>query len=337
MWLEKLTHQYLPAVEASLQQAVARLNGADFSELHRMMAYHMGWQGHDAGPEAQGKRIRPLLVLLSTAACQADWQSALPAATAIELVHNFSLIHDDIEDNSPLRRGRPTVWTRWGIPQAINTGDAMFTLAHLVLLDLVETANEHIAFQAARILQQTCLQLTQGQFLDMSYEQQRALPIAAYWPMVSGKTAALLSACTEIGALVAGVTAQRQQAFRTFGLNLGLAFQALDDLLGIWGDADKIGKSATSDLVEGKKSLPVLYGLAQQGEFARQWLQGPVAAQQVPALAALLEAEGARNYTQQEAERLTEMALQALQQAKPQGEAGQALSELANQLLKRQL
>jgi geranylgeranyl diphosphate synthase type I len=112
MSLTKLTRQYQPAVEASLQQAVARVNGPDFSELHRMMAYHMGWQGQDAGPEAQGKRIRPLLVLLTTAACQADWQAALPAATAIELVHNFSLIHDDIEDNSPLRRGRSTVWTR---------------------------------------------------------------------------------------------------------------------------------------------------------------------------------------------------------------------------------
>jgi geranylgeranyl diphosphate synthase type I len=213
----------------------------------------------------------------------------------------------------------------------------MFTLAHLVLLDLVKTANEHVAFQATRILQQTCLQLTQGQFLDMSYEQQRSLPISAYWPMVSGKTAALLSACTEIGALVAGVTPEKQQAYRSFGLHLGLAFQALDDLLGIWGDADKIGKSATSDLVEGKKSLPVLYGLAQQGEFTQRWLQGPVTTEQVPALAALLEAEGARSYTQQEAERLTETALQALRQARPQGEAGQALFELANQLLKRQL
>lgn len=337
MPLSELSRQYLPAIEASLQQAVSRVDGAGFSELHAMMRYHLGWQDPGAGHEAQGKRIRPLLVLLTCAACERDWQPALPAATAIELVHNFSLIHDDIEDNSPLRRGRPTLWTRWGIPQAINTGDAMFTLAHLVLLDLDKTTGIPVAFQAARIMQQTCLHLTQGQFLDMSYEQQRSLPISAYWPMVAGKTAALLSACTEIGALIGGVDLPRRQAYHNFGRDLGLAFQALDDLLGIWGDAEKIGKSATSDLVEGKKSLPVLFGLAQKGAFAQRWLEGEITPDEVPDLAALLENEGARAYTQEEANRLTTAALDSLEQANPRGQAGQALVELANQLLRRQI
>ena len=155
--------------------------------------------------------------------------------------------------------------------------------------------------------------------------------------MVGGKTAALLSACTEIGALVAAVDDDTQDAYRRFGRDLGLAFQALDDILGIWGNAAKIGKSNASDLVAGKKSLPVLYGMAQNGAFAQRWLGKPIQPEEVPDLANQLEAEGARDYTQDEANRLTESALAALEQAQPQGEAGEALIQLANKLLQREV
>ena len=155
--------------------------------------------------------------------------------------------------------------------------------------------------------------------------------------MVNGKTAALLAACTEIGALVAEVDKKTRSAYRAFGRDLGLAFQALDDLLGIWGDAAKIGKSNASDLVEGKKSLPVLFGLAQKGPFAQRWLAGPIETGEVPELADQLDHEGGRDYTQNEADRLTQKALGALEQANPQGEAGAALMELANMLLQREV
>ena len=304
-----------------------------------MMAYHMGWEGEDAGTKARGKRIRPLLLLLTAAAARGDastgWNQALPAAAAVELAHNFSLLHDDVEDNSPLRRGRPTVWARWGVPQAINTGDAMFVLAHLSLLRLAETTSPAITLQAANVLQCACLHLTQGQYLDISYENRNDLLLKDYWPMINGKTAAMLAACTELGALAADVKSPTRTAYRDFGRDLGLAYQALDDLLGIWGDAAKIGKSNTSDLVEGKKSLPVLYGLAQNGPFATRWDAGPITPEEVPALAAQLETEGARAYTQETAECLTRQALQSLAAAQPKGEAGEALMELANQLLKR--
>ena len=271
----------------------------------------MGWVGEGAGPEARGKRIRPLMVLLTAASAGGEWRRALPAAAAVELVHNFSLIHDDIEDNSPLRRGRATLWTRWGIPQAINAGDAMFTVAHLSLLGLAETASARAALEANRILQKTCLHLTQGQYLDISYEARGDLNLAAYWPMVGGKTAALLAACTELGALAAQAPEARQAAYRQFGWTLGLAFQAQDDLLGIWGDSAVTGKSADSDLVSGKKSLPVLFGLEQNGPFARRWREGPINGEQVADLARQLEAEGARQYTQERANALTDQALEA--------------------------
>jgi geranylgeranyl diphosphate synthase type I len=337
MSLSKLTQIYRPAIEDELRQAVARVDGNGLEELHAMMAYHMGWEGEGAGPDATGKRIRPLLLLLTTQAAGSDWQKALPGAAAVELIHNFSLIHDDIEDNSPLRRGRPTLWTKWGVPLSINAGDSMFTLAHIALLRLEKTTNPRITLTATTVLQNTCLHLTQGQHLDISYENERTLPIEAYWPMVGGKTAALLSACTEIGALVADVNEDTRKAYRNFGRDLGLAFQALDDILGIWGDAAKIGKSNASDLVAGKKSLPVLFGIAQNGDFAQRWLGEPIRPDEVPKLAAQLEAEGARDYTQNAANRLTGAALEALEQAHPKGEASEALMQLANKLLQREV
>ena len=337
MTLSQLRQIYHPAIESELQTAVARANISGLDELHAMMSYHMGWEGEGAGPDATGKRIRPLLVLLTTQAAGDDWQKALPGAAAVELIHNFSLIHDDIEDNSPLRRGRPTLWTKWGIPLSINAGDAMFTLAHLSLLGLQKTTNSNIAIQANSVLQSTCLKLTQGQHLDISYEDEFALPIEAYWPMVEGKTAALLSACTEIGALVANVESHIQDAYRRFGRDLGLAFQVLDDILGIWGDAAKIGKSNTSDLVAGKKSLPVLYGLGQNGDFAERWHMGRITPKEASSLADQLESEGALDYAQKEANRLTKSALDALELAQPRGEAGLGLIQLANKLLQREV
>jgi geranylgeranyl diphosphate synthase type I len=326
----------LPAIEKELKQAISPIQTSELSGLYKMFTYHLGWEGEGAGPEARGKRIRPLLSLLTNAASGGTWQKALPAAAAVELVHNFSLIHDDIEDNSPLRRGRPTVWKKWGIAQATNTGDAMLTLAHLSILRLTEVISTSSVLQATELLQSTCLHLTQGQFLDISFEARGDLNLDAYWSMVSGKTAALLSACAELGALVANASEECRVAFRAFGRALGLAFQAQDDLLGIWGNSALTGKSAESDLVAGKKSLPVLYGLSQKTAFFQRWEQGGILANEVPALAELLKAEGAYDYTQEAVRKLTGEALEALEHAQPQGDAGQALYTLAEKLVARQ-
>lgn len=336
MTLATLTKVMLPEIENRLKEAVRSADGERTQELHTMLRYHMGWEGEGAGPDATGKRIRPLVVVLSAAACGADWQRALPAAAAVELVHNFSLIHDDIEDQSPTRRGRPTVWAKWGTAQAINSGDALFTLAHEAVHGMGKTASAKIALDCAQVLLKACLRLTQGQYLDISYESRRDLSVEDYWPMVSGKTAALLGASTEIGAAAAGSTPEVREAYREMGERLGLAFQAQDDLLGIWGNEALTGKSAAGDLVTGKKSLPVLYGLSRGGKFQARWMQAAVKPEDVVEVRGLLEAEGAREYTQAEADRLTGEALQWLERADPQGEAGEALRELALMLLDRQ-
>jgi len=300
-----------------------------------MLAYHMGWEGENAIPNASGKRIRPLLVVLTTGSAGGNWRDVVPAAAAVELVHNFSLIHDDIEDNSPLRRGRPTVWKRWGIAQAINSGDSMLTLANIAVLRLSETTSSEISNQAAAILQDACLHLTQGQYLDLSYETRPEITIDEYWRMIRGKTAALIGTCTELGALVAQTSGSARKSYRDFGVYLGLAFQVQDDLLGVWGDVETTGKSVDSDLVAGKKSLPVVHALNQDGPFAERWKQGGITKAEVPHLAGLLEDEGTRSYTQERAAHYTQKALDSLDEAGPSGEFGDALVELAEQLLNR--
>ena len=336
MSLESLSQLMLPVLEEELQKSISPSNGDGYEDFHNMLAYHLGWLGEGSGPNARGKRIRPLMLLLTTSAAGSEWERSLPAAAAVELIHNFSLIHDDIEDNSPLRRGRPTLWTKWGMAQAINAGDAMFSLAHLAILNLAETASEVISLKASQLLQASCLKLTQGQYLDIAYEDRGDLSIDAYWPMIGGKTASLISTCTELGALVAECSDDVRGAYHDFGDTLGLAFQTKDDLLGIWGDAALTGKSSDSDLLAGKKSLPVLFGLSQKGAFAKRWAQGSIRADEVSELADQLVDEGARDYTQKISDQLTQQALQYIDEANPQGQAGVALVELANLLLRRE-
>src|SRR5512138_3714664 len=282
----------LSQIELELQKQVCRLDVPRTKPFHAMLTYHMGWTGEGAGPEATGKRIRPLMVLLCAAACGADWRSVLPAAAAVELVHNFSLVHDDIQDNSDKRRGRTTVWVKWGMPMGINAGDALFVMSNQAIIDLKGSYPAEVVVKAAEVLHNTCLELTRGQFLDMSYEKTDELAVEDYWPMTSGKTAALLSACCQIGALLGGADESRQDAYRSFGHYLGLAFQVQDDILGIWGDEAVTGKSAASDLVEGKNSLPVLAGLSAKGKFASRWKQGPIQPEEVEEVARLLTNEG---------------------------------------------
>ena len=325
----------LSHIELELQRQVSRLDQPRTKLFHEMLTYHMGWTGEGAGPEATGKRIRPLMVLLCASACGDDWQKALPAAAAVELVHNFSLVHDDIQDNSPKRRGRDTAWVKWGAPLAINVGDALFVMSNQAVIGLREDYPAEIVVRAAGILHDTCLDLTRGQFLDMSYEERRDLKVEDYWPMVSGKTAALLSACCRIGAVLGGADAEKEEAYRSYGHYLGLAFQVQDDILGIWGDETVTGKSVASDLVEGKNSLPVLIGLGRKGKFARRWAQGPIQPEEVEDLARLLASEGGYGEAKEASIQMTDMAINSLREADPQGEAGVALFELTNRLLHR--
>ncbi len=324
-----------PALREELERAIAPSADHGTPELQVIITYQLGWTGENAGPKAEGKQIRPLLALLACEAAGGDWKNALPAAAAVELIHNFSLIHDDIEDNGEMRRGRPAVWKIWGEAQAINTGDAMFALANSSLLNIENTTSQEAALLAGKYFHKACLRLTQGQHLDIAFENMDQVELESYWQMVGGKTAALLAFSLEVGALCAGVSTETRERYRDFGHYLGLAFQAQDDILGIWGQEEQIGKSITDDLVTRKKTLPILYGLAQKKSFFEEWSASEITPENVGQMSRKLEAEGGRAYAQNTADRLTDLALSSLKTAQPEGKAGEVLFELAEMLMKR--
>lgn len=309
---------------------------ANYRLYYGMMRYHLGWMSSELEPMAgrAGKRVRPLVCLLVCDAAGGDWELAVPAAAAIELLHNFSLIHDDIEDDSTTRRGRESLWTLWGIPQAINAGDSMFAIALDLLARLVDrgVAPDTTA-EATSVLTRACVELTKGQHLDMWFEHQENVDVDQYLRMISGKTAALISATTEIGAIIAGSSWERRERYAAFGRNLGMAFQVYDDILGVWGDEAAVGKSAASDIVNRKKTLPVLYGLAQSPELRDLYAEPAI--DLVRAVEAL-DAAGAKEYTLAAAQRYSDEAVAHLEAAAPAGLAGEALRALTAELVRRQ-
>lgn len=288
------------------------LNG--YPMLYRtMLEYQLGMDRQGNGDKSQGKRLRPLFVLQVCQAMGGRWQDALPAAASVELLHNFSLIHDDIQDGSETRRGRDTVWKKWGIAQAINIGDAMLTLAFLSLGRL-ESNTDHKSINSMKmLLEQTCLTLTKGQFLDLAYEKENVLPMELYWEMVNGKTAVLLSASCKLGAIASGADQSQVNKIGRFGIAFGLAFQVQDDFLGIWGDPRITGKSQFTDLLSQKKTYPILLGLESNKGFSDLWNQpGIVNEAKATELAKQLGIEGIKEQTKRTFVKLYATACQEL-------------------------
>lgn len=324
---QQLTDQLAQAVEADLRQIVGQLEPA---ALQEMVAHHFGW----LDGKGSGKGIRPLMCLLACAASGGEWQQALPAASSIELIHNFSLIHDDIQDQSDLRRHRPTVWKLWGAAQAINTGDALFALARLSSHRLLERGvDPRRVLEVQRWTDQACLELTKGQHLDLAFDIGAAQRLERYLRMIEAKTSSLLAASCAAGGTVAGAQPTRVAALREFGLQLGLAFQIMDDVLGTWGAQDATGKSADDDLIARKPTYPALFGLESSPEFAELWADPE---SELEPMIAALEAAGAREAAQSAAAEHTQRALARLEEARPAASAGGALRGLAERLLERQ-
>lgn len=335
--LQAYYEKMIPALEAEMR-TVLQANGQQPDLFYGMMHYHMGWVDSELNPADinGGKRIRPILCMLTCAAAGGAWEQAVPAAAAIELLHNFSLIHDDIEDASPTRRGRPTLWQLWGIEQAINSGDAMFALAHLAMNRLIERGvpAERVV-TALRRFDETCVALTIGQHHDMDFENRAEVTVAEYLAMIEGKTAVLLSLCAELGALIAGQDETTIAHYATFGHDLGLAFQVQDDILGIWGDEARTGKSAATDITTKKKTLPVLYGLSQSDDLRQLYAESEGDEAFVTAVITHLDQNGAYDFAKDKASQYSQSALHHLTAAQPTGTAQAALQQLTDMLLKR--
>jgi geranylgeranyl diphosphate synthase type I len=307
-----------------------------------MQHYQLGWRDEQLGPADvdPGKLLRPQLTLLACHAVGGDPHQALPLAAGIQLIHDFSLIHDDIEDNSDTRRGRPTVWKLWGLAQGINAGDGMFVVAHLALHRLSAAGvPAEVALEVLRRFDQTILTICEGQFLDLSFEGDLRISEADYLDMISRKTAALAAAAAGLGAIIGGADVVTAQALFDFGQNLGLAFQVQDDVLGIWGDPALTGKPAAADLYRRKLSLPVIHALrtaVQSNTLARLYSQDEISDTDAAQLLEILAESGARGYTEGVAAFYHRQALAALASAHGSAAALAKLRNLAEQLVGRQ-
>jgi geranylgeranyl diphosphate synthase, type I len=320
-------------VEPALRTAVGTLPPS----MRRIAGYHLGWwDQHGSHVSTRGgKAIRPTLVLLSAAVVGGSPRESVPAAVAVELVHNFSLLHDDVMDGDLTRRHRPTAWSIFGIGAAILAGDALLTLA----LDVLASSGHPAAGSAMRTLTEAVQDLVDGQWADMTFEQRSTVDLAECENMVMGKTAALMGGACAVGALFGGGTIDQIGHLRAFGEQLGLAFQHVDDLLGIWGRPKTTGKPVYSDLRNRKKSLPVVAALSAQNPAGRELADlyartAPPPDDELPRVADLVEQAGGRAWSQAQADELLVRAIAQLNGLAPTTPVAE-LTDLARHLIHR--
>ena len=314
--------------------------------LYRMLQYHMGWASENGDllpvPVSQGKALRPTLCLFACEALSEDWTMALPAAAALEFIHNFSLIHDDIQDGDIERRHRPTVWSLWGQPQALVAGNAMRTLADITTLRLVERGvTEEKALRTSLVLTRGYLHMTKGQCLDLAFEDSLDIKLEDYLTMISFKTGALIQCGLEMGALIASSDENIVTAFADCGSSLGRAFQIRDDMLGIWGNEATTGKAVGNDIRRKKKSFPIVYALETAGDAARQKLvevysKEELDEQDVQDVLTVLDELGVADYAQEMTRERADLALQEVTRVAMPSWARQEIAELVEFLAARQ-
>jgi len=321
------------AVSAGLREAVAQLPVS----MGRVAGYHFGWRDLEGQPATgeTGKAVRPALALLCAQAVGGAPRAAVPAAVAVELVHNFSLLQDDVMDRDVLRRHRPAAWTVFGAADAILGGDALLALAFQCLAEGGLTSGG----EGMRRLSRCVAELCHGQSLDLSFERRGHVEMGECWSMAAGKTAALFGCACALGALAGGATAGQAQLLDDFGNHIGLAFQLVDDLLGIWGEPSSTGKPAHSDLISRKKSLPVTAALSSPAPAAREIAAlyrrpQPFGTDELPRIAGLIEQAGGREWARRTAAAEFTSAVESLTAATRPADAA-ALRELAETLLSR--
>ncbi|MGH3868812.1 MAG: family 2 encapsulin nanocompartment cargo protein polyprenyl transferase [Pseudonocardiaceae bacterium] len=320
-------------VEPALRAAVDTLPSA----MRRIAGYHFGWWDEPGQQESTpdgnakgGKAIRPTLVLLSAQAVGGAPAAAVSAAVAVELVHNFSLLHDDVMDGDLTRRHRPTAWSVFGVNTAILAGDALLTLA----LDVLAASGHPAATGGIRMLSTAVQDLVDGQCADLAFEQRTQVELAECLRMAKGKTGALMGCACAVGACFGGGSSKQVEHFRDFGEHLGLAFQHVDDLLGIWGDPAVTGKPVYSDLHSRKKSLPVVAALTSDTPAGRELAalyhrDQSLSGSDVVHAAELIDVAGGRAWSQTQVEDLLTQAMRDLMSASPTVPAARAAQELS--------
>lgn len=324
--------RYLNEICQYLKEFTDSLYKKDYGELGEIFYYHLGLNDP---VNKQGKRIRPVLTLICSTGADVPYMKAMPAAAAIELIHNFSLIHDDIEDNDFIRRGKEAVWKKWGLAQGLNAGDAMFNSAFSVIQKLNDNFSTTIVYDATKLLSDTCEKLTKGQYLDIGFENRDDVTISEYFQMVEGKTAALLACSSEMGAILGGLDKNQREIYHLYGRSLGIAFQIYDDWLGIWGDEEKTGKSTTGDLLERKKSLPILLGLEKSERFRKKFNQIDLSEAETRLLTLWLREDGIEDLVIKYFSEWTRRSIEFIEKMESADKEKQFLLEITNKLLMR--
>ena len=327
-------NRVMELVEPELVNSVKKLS----NELLPVIEYHFGWKtikGIEA-PEDTGKRLRPSLAVLSAEAVGRDMEVAIPGAVAVELIHNFSLIHDDIIDGDKERRHRPSAWTAFSIEDALIAGDALHTLAFQVLLE--ENTPERV--QAARRLLDATTTMISGQAADMTFDDLPTISFEECLKMEAAKTGALLGYSSSVGAILSGADENTCNALEVFGYELGLAYQAVDDVLGIWGDPKITGKPAGNDLREKKKSMPVSIVLSANNSDSEKLLEifsttEDLDEEEIVKASALIENAGGREATLEEADKHLKRAIEFLNNADIRKETFCELEEIAHFVVNR--
>lgn len=322
------------AVQPELRAALDTLPGS----MRRVAMYHFGWEHADGSPAAAGagKSVRPALVLAACRALGGDPAQAVRAAAAVELAHNFTLLHDDVIDEDATRRHRPTAWTVFGTADAIVAGDAMLALA----LRLLAEDRAPCSVAASARLAGCVIELCAGQQADCAFEERapEEVTLEECLGMATAKTGALLGAACALGALYAGADDEEVRAMDAFGREAGLAFQLIDDLIGIWGDPAHTGKPAGADLAARKKSLPVVAALASgtpAGAELAALYHGPMGAASVARAAEAVERAGGRDWAQLQAADRMSRAVGELARAVPDLDAAGDLLALAEFVTRR--
>jgi geranylgeranyl diphosphate synthase type I len=310
------------AIEPAIHEALAALNGRA-PLLAGMVRYHLGYADADLAPLPpgavdRGKRVRPAVALLAAGAAGGDPLLAAPVGAALELLHNFTLIHDDIQDESPTRRHRPTIWRLWGTGQAINAGDALFAVAHLPFFTLPAAGvSPTLALRLLDAFDRMTIAIVAGQTLDLSFEARPDVSPADYLAMIAGKTAAIVRYAASAGALLGGASVEAAARWAEFGQALGLGFQIRDDLLGIWGATEATGKAAADDVRRRKPTLPILLlrerlGPEEREELTRLYAAPNIDSDGVARVLALLRGAGVRREVEAEIARYHDEAEAAL-------------------------
>ncbi|MBV8364637.1 MAG: polyprenyl synthetase family protein [Candidatus Eremiobacteraeota bacterium] len=243
--------------EAHLEQLIHERS--ESALLSEMLRYHLGLFERDR--LRRGKRLRPKLLFAIVQELGGRNDDALDAGVAIEVLHNYSLVHDDIEDGDRYRHGRQTLWAKYGTPQAINAGDALCALSYLSLLKTAQYHSPARVTAMMHALHRANFAMCEGQSLDIAFESEGTIDTKRYLRMIAGKTAALFGAAAELGAYCSGAGEADVEHYGSLGRSFGIAFQINDDILGIWGDEQDTGKTAGADIARRKKSFPIVWAM----------------------------------------------------------------------------